>query len=63
MKIWMDEVDNFVTQGITDCYAQNAFNNVSHKINLRPLFYDTELGMDIDNQDDLKKVRAHFKNQ
>ena len=55
--LWMDEIGTFVKKGITSCYAENAFNEISETIDLHPLDIDNEFIMEIDNFDDLKIAR------
>lgn len=61
MKIWMDEIDAFVSQGIVDCYAEDAFNRVSDKITLLPLVFENAVGMDIDREEDIKTAERLLK--
>ena len=59
--LWMDEIGTFVKKGITSCYAENAFNEISETIDLHPLDIDNEFIMEIDNFDDLKIARQMQK--
>ncbi len=61
MKIWMDEIDVFVNQGIVGCYAEDAFNKVSDKMMLLPLVFENEVGMDIDRKEDIKTAERLLK--
>lgn len=55
-KIWLKEVDNFVKQGNTGVYAENAFNVVSKKMNVEAFSYRGYFVDEIDNQFDLARV-------
>lgn len=61
IKIWMDEIDVFVNQGIVGCYAEDAFNKVSDKMTLLPLVFENEVGMDIDRKEDIKTAERLLK--
>jgi phosphoenolpyruvate phosphomutase len=61
MKIWMKEIDNYIKQDKTNLYCEDAFNNISDKINLVPL-YTTDFCMEIDNCDDLLEAKKYYKN-
>src|SRR3989338_4064162 len=63
MDCWMSEIDSFIRKGVTDCYAEDAFNKVSAKMDLYPLYFETELGMDIDDQEDLITVRKLLEHE
>lgn len=62
-KIWMDKIEEFVNNGRANEYAENAFNEISSKIKLYPLYYQKEACMEIDNFDDLKLAQKLFKNK
>ncbi len=55
-KVWMSEINRFVGNGKVKCYAEDAFNNVSHIIKVAPLYY-TEFCMEIDTPEDLEKAK------
>jgi len=54
---WLDEVEKFIERGDTKSYAEDAFNKISDKIVLHPLYFDDELCMEIDTMDDLNIAR------
>ena len=56
-KIWMEKIDEFIKKGKTNRYAEDAFNEISDKIKLSPLYYEKEFAMEIDDFEDLKKAR------
>jgi len=59
LRAWMDTIDGFVRQLKTDRYAEDAFNEASDRITLRP-HYDTGFCMEIDTPEDLEKAREFF---
>ena len=71
-KIWLNEIISFCENGLTNCYAEKAFNNVSDKCKifaydlngamaLYPLDVKDLLCTEIDNTDDLSKVKQLIK--
>ena len=62
-KTWMDKIEEFVRKGRINEYAENAFNEISSKIKLHPLYYQKEACMEIDNFDDLKLAQTLLKNK
>ena len=62
-RIWMDKIEEFVENGRVNEYAENAFNEISSKIKLHPLYYQKEACMEIDNFDDLKLAQKLSKNK
>ena len=54
--LWLDEIEIYVKKGIVQSYAEDAFNDISDKIYLQPLYYYDEICMEIDTNDDLKRA-------
>lgn len=59
MKIWMEEIDTYVKKNKTDLYGEDAFNSISDKINLLPMF-TTDFCMEIDDHNDLIKAKKYY---
>ena len=61
---WLDEIEKFIKKGEVKRYAEDAFNKISDKIVLRPLYFDDELCMEIDTKEDLEMARnlCEYKN-
>lgn len=59
-NIWVDKIKEFINKGRTNEYAENAFNEISSKIKLYPLYFQKELCMEIDNFDDLRLAEKLF---
>lgn len=53
---WMEEMGRFVERGEVTCYAENALNNITHRVKLTPLFFEKELAMEVDDFDDLQRA-------
>lgn len=53
---WLDRIGDFVRRGRTGCYAEDAFNEISDEVPLRPL-YAEEFCMEIDTLADLERAR------
>jgi choline kinase len=58
--LWLDKIEDFVTQGKVDCYAEDAFNEISDSLSLRPLYFK-EFCIEIDTKADLEKARSYFQ--
>jgi choline kinase len=58
---WLDEVEKFIEKGEVKRYAEDAFNEISDTIVLRPLYFEDELCMEIDTMGDLEETRKIFK--
>jgi len=61
-NVWLNEIIAFCDKGLTNCYAENAFNNVSDKCKI--FAYDVKdlLCTEIDNPEDLHKVNLIINN-
>jgi phosphoenolpyruvate phosphomutase len=57
MEIWFSEIEKFIKAGTAGVYAENAFNEVSDRLNLIPLDITDILCMEIDNAEDLEIAR------
>jgi len=56
-KKWMNKIDEFIKQGKVKCYAEDALNEISEKIELYPLDIKGKFCMEVDNLKDLKKAK------
>ena len=56
--VWFDKIEEYCERGDVNCYAENAFNDISEKCNLLPLDVKDRLCTEIDNIDDLERVRT-----
>ena len=54
------EIEKFVQMGKTKEYAENAFNIISDKIGLIPLYYSLEFCLEIDTKEDLDIVNDYL---
>lgn len=60
-KVWLDNIIVYCEKGITKCYAEDAFNDISEKCFIYPLDVKKQLCSEIDNQEDLAIVSAKLK--
>jgi len=58
--IWMKEIERFVKEGNVNVYGEDAFNNISERFKLFPVYYGDEFCMEIDNFDDLEIAQKYF---
>jgi len=61
MLLWIEKMNEFIENGRTTCYAEDALNEITNQINLLPLFYKEEFCMEIDSYDDLKIAKEYFR--
>ena len=54
--IWMKEIERFVKAGNTKCYAEVAFNKISKRITIKPVYFGKEFCMEIDDCEDLERA-------
>jgi len=59
--IWLNEIIRFCENGDIKCYAENAFNNVSDKINLFSVDVKGMLCAEIDTLSDFEAVCARLR--
>jgi phosphoenolpyruvate phosphomutase len=60
---WVGKIDEFIKKGKVNCYAEDAFNQISDDIFLYPVYYEKEFCMEIDNIEDLKIARVYFSSK
>lgn len=60
-KIWLEKIVEFCEKGQTNCYAENALNEVSDCCNVYPLDVKDLLCSEIDDLGDLAIVSARIK--
>ena len=61
LKVWKDKVAEFVKDGNTKVYAENALNTVSKCININGLSYKNDYIDEIDNEDDYRRVNLEIE--
>ena len=54
---WLDEIEKFIRRGDIKSYSEDAFNKISGKIVLRPIYFGDEICMEIDTEEDLRIAR------
>jgi phosphoenolpyruvate phosphomutase len=58
---WINECERYIAKRDVNIYAENAFNEISDNLLLFPLYFDDELCMEIDTEEDLEMARKIFK--
>ena len=61
MKVWLDNVVRFVENNNINVYAENAFNEVSKGLGIRPVSYSSHFIDEVDNKDDLARVNKEIE--
>ncbi len=64
-QLWLNEMGKAVTEGKTTIYAEEVFTKIAEAMQLAPHYFDGKFCMEIDNPEDLEKVREnwnHIKN-
>ena len=59
-QVWMDSIEAYCNAGKRTCYAENAFNEVSSRCNIKPLDVKDMLCAEIDTPEDLAAVSAKY---
>lgn len=60
-RTWLDGIIAFCERGEVKCYAENAFNEVSARCNIKPLDVREMLCNEIDTPEDLTVISARLK--
>lgn len=61
--LWKKEIRNFCIAGNTEVYAEEAFNEISDKICLKPFDIKGALCSEIDNEDDLFRIQRRLREE
>lgn len=61
-QVWMRNIGNYCDLGNTQCYAENAFNEVSDRCDIYPVDIKDMLCAEIDTVEDLEKVSKELRN-
>ncbi len=61
VKQWMDGIAQFIHNGQTGCYAENALNELLAKLKLRPFSYETHCVEEIDTPQDHQRVSEQIR--
>ncbi len=62
-KVWLNHIIKFCEEGNINVYAENALNEISDKIDIASYDVKGLLCGEIDNLDDLDKIRQELKNR
>ncbi|MCR5271616.1 MAG: phosphocholine cytidylyltransferase family protein [Lachnospiraceae bacterium] len=60
-NVWLENILKFCEAGTRSCYAENAMNEISDKIDIRPFNVNGRVCTEVDNLEDLAKVQALVK--
>ena len=61
-RIWLEKIVEYCERNERNCYAENAFNEISNRCIVYPLDIKNKLCMEIDDLSDLKTVKEKLKN-
>lgn len=60
-KVWLKNIERYCESGRTNCYAENAFNEISDQCSVYPFDVGDRLCAEIDNYEDMITVTARLK--
>ena len=60
-NIWLEQICNYCEKGETSCYAENAFNEISDKVDLIPFDVKNSLCNEVDTNEDLQKTVQKYE--
>ncbi|MBQ7377567.1 MAG: phosphocholine cytidylyltransferase family protein [Clostridia bacterium] len=60
-NVWLEAIERYCESDNVKCYAENAFNEVSHQTELYPYDVEDVLCQEIDNSDDLAIVAERYQ--
>ena len=60
-RLWKNRIKEYCQNNQTDVYAENALNELTDIIHLKPIDLKGELCMEIDTEEDLKKAKEILK--
>ena len=58
---WVDNVVNYVNNGIINVYAENALNEIAACLKIRPISYSNHFIDEVDNPNDLERVNREIE--
>lgn len=58
---WIDQMGEFIRRGKVTCYAENALNEISGELDIKPFYFSDERCMEIDTFDDLEEAGRLFR--
>lgn len=61
IKVWLNNVIKFVNDGKINVYAENAFNEVSSGLGIKPVSYHNFFIDEVDNKEDLERVNKEIE--
>ncbi len=61
--IWIKEIEKEISNNNVNIYAEDAFNNISDKIFLKPVYFTDERCQEVDTIKDLEEVKNKCKGE
>ncbi len=61
--IWLEKIIEFCENGIKNCYAEKALNMVTNRLLLYPVDYKNLLCSEVDDLDDLSRIRKEIASE
>ncbi len=58
---WVAQVEQFISEGKDQCYAENAFNEILPRLSVREFSYQKYYVDEVDNADDLARVSSEIR--
>ena len=58
---WLVKMEEFIKEGKTNNYAEDALNEITDEVKLYPVYYTEEPAMEVDDFEDLEKAKRIFK--
>lgn len=58
-NIWLKEMEAFCNRGCRNIYAENALNTISDKMNIQAFDINGRICTEIDNTEDLERVKSY----
>lgn len=60
-NVWLNKIEDFCQEGIVNCYAENAFNEISEQCDVRPCDVSGRLCCEVDTLEDLDNVKQKLR--
>ncbi|MFX1557930.1 MAG: sugar phosphate nucleotidyltransferase [Promethearchaeota archaeon] len=59
-RTWLNKIEKFIEQNKVNCYAEDALNEILYKIDLKPIYINDINCMEIDDFNDLERIKKYF---
>lgn len=61
LRLWIHKVEEYISKGNDQVYAENALNEIMEEININAFYYDKDYADEIDTLDDLARVSKEIR--